>query len=75
MHKKLFLNAFRTALIIVLSFVVYDINIHVLRSLNIHYPELFEYRFTISKLVKFGCIFLLDLFVLYIYAYVFNVLP
>jgi len=75
MHKKLFLNAFRTALIIVLSFVVYDINTHVLRSLNIYYPELLEYHFTISKLTKFICIFLLDLFVLYIYAYVFNILP
>jgi hypothetical protein len=75
MHKKLFLNAFRTALIIVLSFVVYDINAHVLGSLDKNYPELYEYHFTLSKIIKFICIFLLDLFILYIYAYIFNVLP
>ena len=75
MHKKLFLNAFRTALIIVLSYVVYDINAHVLRSLNINYPHVYKYNFVLSKIIKFICIFLLDLCILYIYAYAFNFLP
>jgi hypothetical protein len=74
MHKKLFLNAFRTALVIVLSFIVYNINVKVFHSLKNNYPHLNKYHFTISKIVKFTCIFLLDLSILYIYAYVFNAL-
>jgi hypothetical protein len=75
MHKKIFLNAFRTSLIIVFSFIVYEFNIEIMKSLRKVHPELTEYQGILSKIVKFVGIFLLDLILLYIYAYFLKILP
>jgi hypothetical protein len=73
MLKKIFLNAFRTALLIVLGFVVYDINLKVIKQLQILYPDITLYHFTLLKLLKFLFIFILDFAILYIYAYWFKI--
>jgi hypothetical protein len=73
MLKKIFLDAFRTALLIVLGFVVYDINLRVLKTLEIVYPDLTLYHFTLLKFLKFILIFILDFSILYVYAYWFKI--
>jgi len=73
MHKKILLNGFRTALLIVLGFIVYDINIKILSSIKNIYPELNSYYYLLSKVIKFSLIFILDICILYIYAYWFNI--
>jgi|LauGreDrversion4_2_1035121.scaffolds.fasta_scaffold02272_14 hypothetical protein len=73
MHKKIFLNAFRTALLIVLSFMVYEVNVKLLTSIQNTYPELHNYYYLVSKIIKFILVFILDIFILYIYAHFFNV--
>lgn len=74
MHKKIFLHALRTSLLIVLSFLVYDVNVKLLTSIQNTYPELHTYYYIVSKIVKFTLVLILDMIILYIYAYFFKVL-
>ena len=72
-HLRMFLNALRTALIIVASFIAYEI-LHELEILwNKKNPGNELHHFIYSKLYKLLIIFLIDLLLLYLIFYRFKI--
>lgn len=64
-HSKLFLSAFRTALIFISGFLIYEILIGLEKVWNISYPQYKLYNFYKRKTIKFILILFIDLLILY----------
>lgn len=72
-HHEFFLNALRTALIFISGFLTYEL-LKVLESKwNRMYPNNELSHFAHRKTYNFIIIFLIDLFILYLIALLFNV--
>ena len=71
-HFRMFLNALRTAIIVVSGFIAYEILLEMERAWNIIYPNK-TFNFTKRKLLKLFLIFLIDLFLIYSALLIFNV--
>ncbi len=71
-HLRMFLNALRTALIIVSGFLAYDILVELEKIWNKAYPNVYH-NFVKRKLIKLLIIFLLDLILLYFVFYKFKI--
>jgi len=71
-HLRMFLNAFRTSLIIVAGFLAYEILVKVEKLWNKIYPNKL-YNLTKRKLLKLSIIFIVDLILLYIVFYMFEI--
>lgn len=71
-HFRMFLNALRTAIIVVSGFIAYEILLEMERAWNIIYPNK-TFNFTKRKLLKLFLIFLIDLFIIYFILLVFKI--
>jgi hypothetical protein len=71
-HLRMFLHAFRTALIIVAGFLAYEILIELEKLWNKMYPNKF-YNLTKRKLLKLLIIFIIDLLLLYFVYFIFKI--
>ncbi len=72
-HFRIFLHAFRTAVLIVAGFIVYEILLRLEKMWNRLYPNAHMYNFAKRKTYKFITIFLIDLLILYLFVYAFNI--
>lgn len=72
-HLRMFLNAFRTALIIVSGFIAYEILIELEIIWNKKNPGNQTRHFIYRKLYKLIIIFLIDLLLLYLVFYAFKI--
>ena len=72
-HLRIFLHALRTALLIVAGFIVYEILLRLEKTWNKLYPNAQLYNFAKRKTFKFITIFLIDLLILYLFVYAFNI--
>ncbi len=71
-HVRIFLHAVRTALLIIAGFIVYEILLEMEKTWNNIYPNK-TYNFAKRKSYKFVTIFLIDLLILYMFVYIFNI--
>jgi hypothetical protein len=72
-HKKNIISAFRTALIGITGFIIYEILIELEKIWNYTFPNNEHYHFHKRRILHFLCIFLLDLLLIYIFFYLFNI--
>ena len=72
-HLRMFLNALRTALIIVAGFIAYEILVELEILWNKKNPENKTYHFINRKLYKLIIIFIIDLLLLYLVFYAFKI--
>jgi hypothetical protein len=72
-NKKFFLSAFKTALIAVTGFIIYEILLVLEKLWNNISPNNEKYHFHKRKLMHFLGIFLIDLLLIYIIFFVFNI--
>jgi hypothetical protein len=71
-HLRMFLNALRTSLIIVASFIAYEILLELGKIWNQFYPNK-RHNFVKRKLYKLFIIFTIDLILLYIFFFTFKI--
>lgn len=71
-HLRMFLNALRTAIVIVSGFIAYEILLELEKQWYMHYPNKY-YNFSKRKLFKLIIIFLIDLILLYVLFYIFKI--
>jgi hypothetical protein len=72
-HLRMLVTAARTALIIVASFISYEILLELQTLWNKKYPGHETRNFIYNKLYKLIVIFLIDLLILYSIYYIFNI--
>jgi hypothetical protein len=72
-HLRMFLNALRTALVIVAGFIAYEILLELEILWNKIKPENKTYHFINRKLYKLIIIFIIDLLLLYLVFYGFKI--
>ena len=72
-HLRMFLNALRTAIIIVSGFIAYEILVELEIIWNKKYPGEQAKNFTHRKLYKLIIIFTIDLLLLYLVFYTFRI--
>lgn len=72
-HRKNIINAFRTALIALTGFIIYEILIELEKIWNYTMPSNEHYHFHKRRILHFLGIFLIDLFLIYLIFYVFNI--
>lgn len=65
-HSRMFFNAFRTAVIFISGFLIYEILLGLEKLWNITYPEYKIQNFLKRKTLKFVIILLIDLIILYL---------
>jgi len=74
MHKNIILHAFRTSLIIVLTFVIYELDLDILDYFKNNYNDFYMHNsFILKNLIKFLIVFILDVIILYTYVYIFKI--
>ena len=71
-HLRIFLNALRTAIIVVSGFIAYEILIETQKVWNLLYPHN-KFDFTKRKILKLFLIFFIDLFIIYFSLLIFNI--
>lgn len=64
-HSRLFSHAFRTSILFVAGFLIYEILVRLEKNLNLANPENQMYHFYQRKLYKLIFIFIIDLVILY----------
>jgi hypothetical protein len=72
-HLRMFINAFRTAVIIISSFIAYEILLELEIIWNKKNPGNQTKNFTRRKLYKLLIIFVIDLLLLYLVFYSFKI--
>ena len=72
-HAYMFLNALRTACVIVAGFIAYDILKDIELVLNKENPNNKNFHFVNHKFIKLLIIFILDLSLLYFVLFSFNI--
>jgi hypothetical protein len=72
-HLRMFLNALRTAILIVSGFIAYEILVELEILWNKKNPSKKAKHFMYHKLYKLIIIFLIDLLVLYLVFYTFKI--
>jgi hypothetical protein len=72
-HLRMFVNAFRTALIIISGFIAYEILLQLEIVWNKKYPDNKANNLARRKLYKLLIIFLIDLLLLYLVFYTFRI--
>ena len=74
MYKNIILHAFRTSLIIVLTFVIYELDLDILDYFKNNYNDFYMHNsFILKNLIKFLIVFILDVIILYTYVYIFKI--
>ena len=74
MYKNIILHAFRTSLIIVLTFVIYELDLDILDYFKNNYNDFYMHNsFILKNLIKFLIVFILDVTILYTYVYIFKI--
>jgi hypothetical protein len=71
--KKVLLIAFRTALLAIIGFTIYEMLVELEKIWNIHSPNNHKYHFHKRRILHFLAIFLIDLLLIYMIFFVFNV--
>ena len=72
-HKHIFLHALRTAAIFVAGFIIYEVLIELEKEWNKKEPGRSIHHFAKRKSIKFLMVLTIDMILLYILFFVFNV--
>jgi hypothetical protein len=72
-HKKNVINAFRTALVAIAGFIIYELLLEIEKLWNELTPSKYHYNLHKRRLLHFLGIFLIDLILIYTIFYIFNV--
>lgn len=72
-HSHIFLHAFRTAIIFISGFIIYEIFVEIEKEWNKKHPSLRIYNFSKRKIFKFLMILLIDMTLLYMLYFIFKV--
>ena len=72
-NKKILLIAFRTALLAIIGFTIYEMLVELEKIWNNRSPNNHKYHFHKRRILHFLAIFFIDLLLLYIIFFVFNV--
>ena len=72
-HSHIFLHAFRTAIIFVSGFIIYEILIEIEKEWNKKDPSRRSYNFSKRKIVKFLLVLIIDMILLYMLYFIFKV--
>jgi len=72
-HKRIFLNAFRTAVIFMTGFIIYELLLELEKLWNYEFPDHKIYNFGKRKMYKFLFVFLIDLLLLYAIIFYFKI--
>ena len=72
-HSHIFLHAFRTAIIFISGFIIYEIFVEIEKKWNKKYPSRRIYNFSKRKFFKFLLILIIDMILLYMLYFIFKV--
>jgi hypothetical protein len=72
-HKLFFLRAIKTGLIALTGFIIYEILSELEKIWNMMLPDNEYYHFYKRRFLHFLALFLMDLFLLYIFFFIFDI--